>query len=104
MRAAYSYLTGVQVEEDGASCSLSFRGNYWFISSLSTDPKFRRCGHATRMLKQIVRAAKRLGRRVELMCAPYGYERLSLEDTRKFYEKCGFKVIQDSKYSYRMST
>jgi GNAT superfamily N-acetyltransferase len=82
--------------EDGASCWLS---RDFYVSSLYCPKDQRNKGNATRLIKGLVRVARRLGKRLTLRAAPYGDSPYNIDSMIEFYKRCGLKVESENRYN-----
>lgn len=85
-----------QVIEDGASCWVS---KDFYVSFLYCPKDQRNKGNATRLIKGLVRAARRLGKRLTLTAAPYADSPYNIDSMIEFYKRCGLKVESENRYN-----
>ena len=84
------------LKKGGATVEVDQHHNRWHLVALKTDPKERRKGHARRLVMTLVRAARRLNKRITLTAGPFNDRACDLPSLLKFYTSCGFKAKSDS--------
>lgn len=84
----------IYVAEGHATCNISIHDDSWYIGAVHTHRDHLRKGYALRMLKIIVRAARKVGKRVYLTVGAYGHRACSNTNLLTLYGKAGFKVVE----------